>query len=113
MSEESKELEFHFVKTPSYRSYAVDGAFGGITSKGKVYMELFLERAVTPTSIVYDVSNIEDFKEIRRNGKQGYIREVECGIILDIQGAIAVHNWLGTRIKEYIERFNSATETES
>ena len=38
-----KVLEFHYIKNQSYRSYYVDGVFGGLTPKGKLSMQFFLE----------------------------------------------------------------------
>ena len=35
-NKEPRELEIHFLKTKGYRSYHIDGAFGGLTPKGKI-----------------------------------------------------------------------------
>ncbi|MEO5931161.1 MAG: hypothetical protein ABIR47_14610 [Candidatus Kapaibacterium sp.] len=107
MSEEEKKpaevrtIDFHFIKTSGYRTYYVDGAFGGITPKGKVYVELFLERPATPQRITYEVSDEKGMEEIAREGKEGAVREIGCGLMMDIRAAVALRDWLDIRIDEY------------
>ena len=94
------EIEFHYLKTHNYRSFYVDGVFGGITPRGKIYMELFLERAVTPQRAFYEITKSGLLgKEIRREGKAGLIREIEGGAIMDLATAERVRDWLDEKIK--------------
>ena len=103
---EKKEIDIHYLKTLAYRSYHVDGIFGGITPKGKLYCELFIDRNVTPKKITHEVlPDSRVGKEIGREGKQGLVREVECGIILDIDTAISIRNWLDTKINDFNKVF--------
>jgi len=95
-----QEIEFHYLKTNSYRSFHVDGIFGGITPKGNIYMELFLERAPTPKSIVREFNDDGSLgKELSRQCKTGLIREVEAGVVVDLATAEAIRNWLTNKIK--------------
>ena len=97
-------VEVNYLKTGSYRTYHVDGVFGGPTAHGKIYVELFLERSVTPQVIQYEVTAEGGLGgEIRRTGKQGIIREVEAGLIMDITVAKAFRDWLDEKIKMYEE----------
>ena len=41
--------------------------------------------------------------EAHREGKDGLVREIECGLIMDVQSAIALRDWLDGRIAEYAE----------
>ncbi len=107
-SEEKKSLpeiiDIHYLKTNSYRSYHVDGIFGGPTAHGKLYIELFLERSATPQIIQHKVTpegKLGD--EVNRIGKQGIIREIEAGLIMDIKMAKVFSDWLNEKIKVYEE----------
>lgn len=103
-----KEIQFHYKKTDSYRAYHCDGAYGGITPTGKIYMEVFVERNPTPTSITAKV--LPDGAigpEVKREGKTGIIRQVECGLVLDIQTAKSLRDWLNDKI----EKFEQITKT--
>lgn len=105
-----KKITFHYTKTPSYRSYHVDGIFGGLTPRGKIYCELFIDRNPTPKTAVHELS--EDGylsgKPIKKTGKDGVIREVECGIIFDIDTATTFKEWLESKIEQYNKDLKSS-----
>jgi hypothetical protein len=105
-SEEKKSfpeiIDVHYLKTSSYRSYYVDGIFGGPTAHGKLYIELFLERSVTPQIIQHKVTAEGTLgEEIDRIGKKGIIREIEAGLIMDISIAKIFRDWLNGKIELY------------
>jgi hypothetical protein len=100
MSEKPKQIEVHYLKTPNYRSYHVDGVLGGITPAGTLYIELFLQRWPTPKSILHEVNDDGTLgKELGRDSKTGLIREVEAGLTMDLAAAEVIHGWLGEKIK--------------
>ncbi len=101
----SKKITFHYDKTPSYRSYHVDGIFGGLTPRGKIYCELFIDRNPTPQTSVHELSKdgVLSGIPIKKTGKDGIIREVECGMIFDIDTATTFKEWLESKIKQYKE----------
>lgn len=102
MSNGEKELLFHYIKTDNYRTYYSDGFFGGITPKGKIYMEPFIERGSTPQQVKHIISesgNIDAGAILE--SKKDVIREIECGIIMDIETAKSLVSWLSTKIDEF------------
>ncbi len=108
---QNKEIEIHYLKTPAYRSYHVDGVFGGVTGKGKLYCELFIDRSATPQKVLHEV--LPDNRvgnEICREGKKGLVREIECGMILDVNTAIAMRDWLSRRIDEINKVFTTVSK---
>ena len=97
-----KEILIHYIKTSSYRTYHVDGAYGGLTPQGGIYCEFYVERNVTPKTISYGVDNKGRLGVPKKTtGKEGFVREIECGIALDVKTARALRNWLDDRLKEY------------
>lgn len=97
-----KEINIHYIKTSSYRTYHVDGAYGGLTPKGDLYCEFFVERQVTPQSVVHEVENDGRLGKMKKKiGEDGFIRQIECGISLDINTATALKGWLEEKIHEY------------
>ena len=62
-------IKVHYIKTNNYRSYHVDGIFGGITPKGNIYCELFVERQVTPQQITYKIGDGKLGKEMKEPAK--------------------------------------------
>lgn len=94
------EIELHYLKANSYRSFHVDGVFGGITPRGNIYMELFLERSPTPKKTIHKLNDDGLLgKEVSREGKTGLIREIEAGLVLDLATAEIVNDWLAKKIK--------------
>jgi hypothetical protein len=96
-----KEIVANYIKTNSYRSYYADGIFGGLTPNGKVYAEFFIQRSVTPKTITYKVQDGILKDEVERTGKEGMVREIEAGVIMDIKTAKIFKDWLEKRITEH------------
>ena len=93
------EIEFHYLKSPSFRMIHVDGAYGGVTPRGLIVAHLFSERPPIPQQLIHSVT--PDGKlgsETRKVGKEGVIREVEAGIILDVREATSLVKWLQQKI---------------
>lgn len=98
----SKTLKFSYNKTPNYRAYNVDGVFGGLAPKNKIFIEFFSEKFPIPDSVIHEISLDKTLgKEIEKKGIEGIVREIECGIYLDIATAVAIADWLHARVDEY------------
>jgi hypothetical protein len=99
-------VEIHYIKTHSYRTYFADGVFGGLTPTGKLYMEFFLHRAVTPQVIKYKITpeGAISKEEAERIGKTGIVRQIEAGIEMDIETAKVLREWLDNKISESGEK---------
>jgi hypothetical protein len=100
------EIDFHYLKTSSYRSYYFNGIFGGLTPNGSIYMELFLERRPTPIKVKHKIKETGEIgDEIEKDTKKGIIREIECGLIMDINTATRLRDWIDGKIEEYEKIF--------
>lgn len=94
-------IDIHYLKTNNYRTYHVDGIFGGITPDAKkLYIELFVQRTATPRRIQYEVTqdNKVGNETGQREGKEGLVREIESGLIMDIEVAEVLRGWLNRQI---------------
>ena len=113
MAGDNKELYFNYIKTNSYKTFYSDGFFGGITPKGKIYMEPFIERGATPQIVkhlVLNDGNIDSGTVVE--AKKDIIREIECGIIMDIETAKSLISWLTIKIDEFQKIQNQLPNTE-
>jgi hypothetical protein len=97
-----EKVTFHYLKTGSYRTYHVDGIFGGITPNGKLYAEIFIQRATTPQTTEQEI-NLDGTlgNETDRTGKKGIVREIEAGLIMDMETARVLRNWIDSKIQEF------------
>jgi|ERR1700723_572588 hypothetical protein len=98
-----EKISFFFIKSNYYRVVHVDGAFGGLTPQGKVFVSMYSERAPIPEIITHELkdSGSRLGQEIipDRKSKEGIIREVEVGLSMDEAAAEAFHKWLGEQIQ--------------
>jgi len=96
-----KELDIHYIKSASYRTFHIDGIFGGLTPSGKIHAATFVERQVLPQMVRQEVKS--DGKlgtEVSRETKHGITREIESGLVMDIGTAKTFRDWLDRYIKE-------------
>lgn len=102
-------VRFHYIKSNYFRIVHVDGAYGGITPGGDISINFYSERnpipQITAHIIKPDGRLGEEIPEekITRNG---IIREVEVGAVLDLSTAKALITWLQDKI-EVIENIQS------
>ena len=88
-------LTFHYQKSNHYRVIHADGAWGGLTPKLGVFLSFFSERPPIPQTITHAVESGRTLgPEVSHETKEGLIREVEVGIIMDEQTAAALIAWL-------------------
>ena len=98
-------VKFIYQKNPLYKTYTAEGVVGGITPKGKIFFDLFNEKFPFPKSALHEISQEGTLgKEVSRDSEEAIIREVECGIYLDIDVAIVLSDWLNIKINEFKEK---------
>lgn len=100
----SQEVTFHYQKTSSYRSYHVDGAYGGLSPNGNLHIQPYVERAPIPKTETYKIQKGK-LEIVSKVGKEGVIRDIECELIMDYGTMVVVHEWLGKKIDEFNEKF--------
>ena len=96
------QITFHLIKSNFFRVVHADGAWGGVTPRGFIEVNFYSERQPIPRSLTHSV-NLESGTlgaEIReaRVTKEGPVREVEVGVIMDLQCARSVRKWLDDKI---------------
>jgi hypothetical protein len=94
-------VTFHYVKSNLFRVVHVNGAFGGLSPDGNMFIALYSERAPLPD---VTVQKIEDNGQIgaelveQRQSSGGIVREMEVGLAMDIRTARIFRDWLTERI---------------
>jgi hypothetical protein len=94
-------VKVHYKKLDSYSIFHTDGVAGGITPRGLLNLEFFVERQTIPTLMEHDVlPNGLGFGR-KVEGLEGLIRLIQCGVILDINTAVNIRDFLTAKIEEY------------
>ena len=98
-------VRFEYLKTPDYRTISPDGVFGGISPRGSIFASLFVERPSIPTVTVYELAKGHLGAELRalRVDREGIVREVQMGLMLDLEAATRIRDWLSARIEQLTE----------
>jgi hypothetical protein len=104
VGKDKQTIDYHYIKTNHYRTFYANGVFGGITPRGELQMDFFIERQVIPQLATYKILNDGKLGEmIKTNGKSGFIREFDCGVVMNMEVAVAFHQWLGQKIEEFVK----------
>src|SRR4051812_47543074 len=108
------ELQFNFLKSNFFRVAHVDGAVGNITPKGDIFVSFYNERVSLPDSVINRIT--EDGRvgeQISANtSSPGLIREMEFGIVLDVEVAKNLNVWLSNMIGQVEGIVSARTDEE-
>lgn len=104
------EIAFDYIKTPDYREVHVDGAWGGLTPRGYIQMAIYNERLPIPqqTTFALKDNQLGDEVKEKRRTRQAIIRNVEVDLIMDLNTAESMRDWLDQHIQRLKERIMEA-----
>ena len=109
---EKSSIEFHYLKSNDFRTVHADGAFGGPTPQGGLFVSFYVERPPIPQRMKFVIE--EDGRlqtEVEREGKSGMIREVDCGVSMSLATAKALKDWLESQIGLIESAHNQAAKS--
>jgi hypothetical protein len=98
------ELTFKYIFNYSYNPVYVNGAHGGISPRGELVMNFYLERPPLPNEITHEINMNGTIGEViaeePENLNSSMIRFIDTGVILNYEAARNIHFWMGERLKE-------------
>ena len=110
MAEQSPEImPIHYLKVNDFRTVIATEVVGGPTVNGAINMNFFIDRQPIPRTVVHRINNNALGEEIERDAKEGVVREVPFGVILDLETARTVRNWLDSMI-QMVEQIKKAEQ---
>jgi hypothetical protein len=102
MSEQEKvsgrTIDISYRQAPNYRNVDAAGAYGGVTPTGEIFMGVYSQRVHFPESSVLELDSEGHPGEENFAVAKGIVREIEVGLTMDFDTAVAVHNWLAEKI---------------
>lgn len=106
-------LKCKYIFDANYNPKYVNGAYGGVNSRGEIIINFYLERMSLPHSQTFEIQSgkiqEEDIEDRTPEDHQNsVVRMVENGIILDYNNAKDIHKWLG----EHINNLENAMKDE-
>ncbi len=111
MAQSKPEIKFKYIFNYGYNPVYVNGAHGGISPRGELIVNFYLERIALPESITHEINpNGTIGNEVSAEPddlKNSLVRFIDTGVILNYQSAKDMLLWLGERVKE-MEAFEQA-----
>ena len=106
MNEQPHKLDTHFIKNSDFRTIYASGGYGGFTPSGHLNVFVYTERVPIPNRISFQLDAVSTNSatigpEVEREGKPGLIREVQFGVLFDVETAESLMNWLKAKLEEY------------
>src|ERR1035437_10369869 len=107
-------FSFKYIFTYDYNPVYVNGAHGGISPRGELIANFYLERQPLPNELTHAINsagaigNITDVAPKDLNSS--LVRYVPCGIVLNYASARNLHQWLGDKISEMERMAQAASE---
>ncbi|MCM0081925.1 hypothetical protein L4X63_10015 [Geomonas sp. Red32] len=98
------EMTFKYVFTYDYSPVYVNGAHGGVSPRGELVMNFYLERQPLPNAISHEITQTGTIGE--ETGVEpadlgrSIVRHVTNGVVVNYQTARDLHFWLGEKLKE-------------
>ncbi len=107
MADVPPKVRFEYLKSPDFRVIHADGVYGGLTPHGQLFISFFSERYPIPTATVFQLEpggNLGPEVRTEREGRKGIIREIEAGVMVDVETARVIVDWLQGKIQEAEKR---------
>jgi hypothetical protein len=107
MRKPNKLYTFKNVKNVDFRTVWASGVFGGMTAKGQLNMNFFLDTLELPKSVQHEIIG----NDLAINPlpappvEPSSVREVQFGLLLDLEVAKTVVKWMQEHINEFEQRF--------
>jgi hypothetical protein len=101
------DVRFHYIKAQNFKVIHADGVIGNITPKGLIHFGLFSERPPFPQQVELTVNEDGSYQEKNLISKEGFIREIDVDVVMDVETAEGLKNWLEGILKEYKETFKN------
>jgi len=98
--DKKNEIKFNYIKNNNLIMNHVDGLHGGLTPRGHIIMSFFCERFPIPQSVTHEIIDGNIGIETNKTSKEGIIREIVSGVIIDLETAKSINAWLSGKIKE-------------
>lgn len=114
MSKHVPSILFKYIFKYDYNPVYINGAHGGVSPRGEIVANFYLERQPLPNEISYNINQdgsigADVIAVDPENLNTSIVRYVSSGVVLNHQNAKALHAWLGDKIEE-LERLIQTQE---
>lgn len=98
-----QKITFKYIFEDDYNPVYINGAFGGINPQGEIVANFYLERIALPNSTTHNIGAdgiiSEAIKKDPEDLDDSCVRFVQSGIVLNLDTAKQIRDWLDRNIK--------------
>lgn len=105
-----KEITFRFERDPEYRVVTANGAWGGITPRGELMFDLFLEHMDIPEEISYLATPDGLGPELNRTPTPAIIRDSMIGVVMTPENAENFGRWILEKVSMVRKKPQDSTD---
>lgn len=109
---DSRTVTFKYQFADDYNPVYINGAYGGVGSRGEVVVNFYFERPPVMRSQTHELSVTGEIGEIVSQDPSSIdtqlIRFVQTGVAMNLDTAKRLHEWLGRHINT-VEQFKETT----
>ncbi len=101
----NRKVKIRYIKAYDFKAALATGVFGGITSSGLINANFFSDRVVIPDSQTIELNEIGEPQGEPIDQKDGdIVREMQSGVLMDVNTARVIAGWIQDKIKEHEEK---------
>ena len=96
-------VRFKYVFSDDYTPAYVNGVYGGIGPHGEMVMNFYLERRPVPREETYAIEGEtlgDRLDTVPDDIRARFIRFIQAGVIMDLQTAKSIREWMNQHIAE-------------
>ncbi len=109
--------KFRYIFSDDYNPVYANGAYGGITPRGEIAVNFYLERHGLPYEEVHKLTDEGQVDELISKQPQEsedtvkIVRFISAGVVLSLESAIRIRDWLSSKISD-LEKLKKAKNGE-
>ncbi|MCL2760240.1 MAG: hypothetical protein FWD70_01155 [Desulfuromonadales bacterium] len=104
MADQKPVVNFKYVFNYTYNPVYVNGAHGGLSPRGELVMNFYLERPPLPHELNHEINPNGTIGNVTHEKpedlQQSLVRYIENGVVLNFETARNLYFWMGERLKE-------------
>lgn len=98
---EDRQIKFRFEYDPGYRLIGANGIWGGITPRGDLRLDFFVESLGIPDHVTHLLTPDHRLgPELNRAQAEGIVRRVQVGVLLSLDQADSIADFIKQKIAE-------------
>jgi hypothetical protein len=98
---EDRQVKFLFEYDPGYRVIAANGMWGGITPRGDMRLDFFVESLGVPDHVTHLITPDQHLgPELNRSQPEGIVRRVQVGVLLSLDQGDSIADFIKQKIAE-------------